>query len=293
LVYADDRRNAVFLRQTCDNTWVRTGTTGATLRGTVGDFKGLAPGSSKDNGWFWIGVGRGEVQRVVVTESPIDTLSLAVLAKGQPHQERTIYLSTDGKGAIPTEALKSVVERGGKVAAAFDADADGRKLTEKVVAAVANADRLTPTQGKDWNEQLVSVRQDLRDWYRQARDIGRSETHLNRIEQVGKAFIQDGTPLGERDLRIKAQDQEAWQQQIQTVANCAQTILDQAGEPQAGGVLFEGKKYVLFARDDLLYALAEQRGIPLGEDDRTLLPNSVQESDLQFGLNELWCDARR
>lgn len=214
-----------------------------------------------------------------MTESRIDALSLSVLAKGQPHQGRIIYLSTDGKGAIPTEALKSVVDRGGRVAAAFDADADGRKLTEKVVAAVANADRLTPTQGKDWNEQLVSFRQDLRDWYRQARDIGRSETHLSRIEQVGKAFTQDGTPLGERDLRMKAQDQEAWQQQVQTVANCAQTIPDHAGEPQAGGTLFEGKKYVFFARDDLLYAFAEQRGIPLGEDDRALPPNPIQQPD--------------
>jgi DNA polymerase I-like protein with 3'-5' exonuclease and polymerase domains len=299
LVYADDRRNAVFLRQTFDNskTWERAGTTGATLRGTVGDFKGLAPGSSKDNGWFWVGVGRGEVERVVVTESPIDALSLSVLAKGQPHQGRTIYLSTDGKGAIPTEALKYVVDRGGKVAAAFDADADGRKLTEKVIAAVANADRLTPTQGKDWNEQLLAVRQDLRDWYRQARDIGRSETHLSRIEQVGKAFTQDGTPPGERDLRMKAQDQEAWQQQVQTVANCAQTILDRAGEPQAGGTLFEGKKYVLFARDDLLYALAEQRGIPLDEDDRTLLPNPIQQPDqgviLKMIAGEVSTDATR
>ena len=87
---------------------------------------------------------------------------------------------------------------------------------------------------------------------------------------------------------MKAQDQEAWQQQVQTVANCAQTILDQAGEPQAGGVLFEGKKYVLFARDDLLYALAEQRGIPLAEDDRALLPNPIQQLDQGIILKVVW-----
>ena len=92
----------MFLRQTSSDphTWDRVETTGAILRGTVGNFKGLAPGSSKNNGWFWIGVGRGEVQRIVVTESTIDALSLAVLEKGQ-HQGRTIYLSTDGKGALP------------------------------------------------------------------------------------------------------------------------------------------------------------------------------------------------
>lgn len=249
----------MFLRQTSSNpqTWDRIETTGAILRGTVGDFKGLAPGSSKDNGWFWIGVGRGEVQRVVVTESAIDALSLAVLEKGQ-HQDRTIYLSTDGKGALPVAALQSVGDRSGSVVAAFDADADGRRLTEKLTSIVPHANSLIPHQGKDWNEQLPSVRQDLRDWYRQARDIGRSDNHLSRIEQVGKAFTQDGTPLTQDDRQAKAQDRETWQQQVQTIATCAEVILDKAGEAQAGGTLFAGKKYLLFSRDDLLYALAEQ-----------------------------------
>jgi DNA polymerase I-like protein with 3'-5' exonuclease and polymerase domains/septum formation inhibitor MinC len=281
LIYADDRCNVVFLRQTFQNpdTWDRVGTTGATLRGTAGDFKGLAPGSSKDNGWFWIGVGKGKVQQVVVTESPIDAISLAILEKGQRNQGRIIYLSTDGKGSIPTQALQSVTDRGGGVTAAFDADPDGRKLAEKLITAVPNAEYLMPARGKDWNEQLLSVRQELRDWYRQARDIGRSETHLCRIEQIGKAFTLNGTPLSERDLQAMEQDQRAWQQQVQKVADCARSILDQAGEPQAGGTLFQGKKYILFARDDLLYALAPERGIPPTDDDRKTLPDPVLKSE--------------
>jgi hypothetical protein len=136
-----------------------------------------------------------------------------------------------------------------------------------------------PARGKDWNEQLLSVRQELRDWYRQARDIGRSETHLCRIEQIGKAFTLNGTPLSERDLQAMEQDQRAWQQQVQKVADCARSILDQAGEPQAGGTLFQGKKYILFARDDLLYALAPERGIPPTDDDRKTLPDPVLKSE--------------
>ncbi|WP_347277773.1 DNA polymerase [Oculatella sp. FACHB-28] len=281
LVYADDRQNAVFLRQSFADarTWDRVETTGATLRGTLGDFKGLVPGSSKDNGWFWIGVGRGEVQRVVVTESPIDAISLATLEKGQHNQGRTIYLSTDGKGSIPTGALQAVVAQGGTVVAAFDLDSDGQRLTEKLAAAIPHTVTLIPTQGKDWNEQLVSMRQELRSWYRQAQDIERSQNHLRRIEQVGTAFTQHGTPPGERDLRVMAQDQKVWQQQAQTVTDCARTILDKAGEPQAGGTLFEGKKYVLFARDELLYALAEQRGTQPTEADQQILPDAIQKPD--------------
>jgi|GEM_PF-229513 len=280
LLYADDRCNAVFLRQTFDSqSWERLETTGATLRGTSGDFKGLAPGSSKDNGWFWIGVGRGEVQRVVVTESAIDTVSLAVLEKGQHNQGRTIYLSSDGKGSMPTEALQAVVGRGGSVVAAFDNDADGRRLAEKLNTSVANVVHMTPIQGKDWNEQLLRFRQELRDWYKQARDVGRSETHLKGIEKIGKVFTQDGTPPSKQDLRVMAQDKTDWQRQTQTIADCAQQILDIAGEPQAGGTLFVGKTYTLFAQNDSLYALASGRGSKPTEADCYILPASTLEPD--------------
>jgi DNA polymerase I-like protein with 3'-5' exonuclease and polymerase domains len=280
LVYADDRCNAVFLRQTFDSpTWERLETTGATLRGTIGDFKGLAPGSSKDNGWFWLGVGKGDVQRVVVTEAPIDAISLAILEKGQQNQGRTIYFSTDGKGSIPTEALQTIVNRGGSVVAAFDNDADGRRLSEKLNTSVANVVHMIPTQGKDWNEQLLRFRQELRDWYKQARDVGRSENHLKGIEGIGKAFTQDGTPPNEQDLRVMAQDKTDWQGQTQTIADCAQQILDIAGEPQAGGTLFVGKTYTLFAQNDSLYALASGRGSKPTESDCYILPASTLEQD--------------
>ena len=39
-------------------------------------------GSARDQGWFWIGVGRGPVKRVMLTESPIDAMSLAVIDTG-------------------------------------------------------------------------------------------------------------------------------------------------------------------------------------------------------------------
>lgn len=81
LIYADNMQNAVFVRYATHNTgvhWYRGEPTGANLRGTWGEnnaFHGLAPGSSCEMGWFWIGSGKGEVKRVMLTESPIDTLS--------------------------------------------------------------------------------------------------------------------------------------------------------------------------------------------------------------------------
>ncbi|MBE7383718.1 MAG: DUF3991 and TOPRIM domain-containing protein [Leptolyngbya sp. SIO1E4] len=127
LVYADEHQNAVFMRHGLkENTWIRGDVTGASLRGTWGEdnhYHGLAPGSVRDQGWFWLGAGSGPVQRVLLTESPIDAMSLAVLNRGKQAQPGvTIYLSTDGSGGVPIEALKSVIQDSGRVFAAFDAD---------------------------------------------------------------------------------------------------------------------------------------------------------------------------
>jgi hypothetical protein len=84
--------------------------------------------------------------------------------------------------------------------------------------------------------------QDLRDWYRQAKDIGRSERHLRKIEQVGQAFVE-GRSLDDQDFQTFARDQASWTQQVQDVAGYARTILDTVGRPSNSGILFEGKKH--------------------------------------------------
>jgi hypothetical protein len=120
--------------------------------------------------------------------------------------------------------------------------------------------------------------QDLRDWYRQAKDIGRSERHLRKIEQVGKAF-REGQWLEPQDLQAQAKDQTLWKQQAQAIANHAKTILETVGRSSASGTLFEGKRnYTLFAQQDTLYVLATGRGILPTGDDRTALPDRVLQS---------------
>jgi ATP-dependent exoDNAse (exonuclease V) alpha subunit/5S rRNA maturation endonuclease (ribonuclease M5) len=155
LLHADSHGNVMFFRYRIDTNFNRGEAIGANLRGTHGDFKELTPGVRRNEGYFWVQSGQGEVQRVLLTESPIDALSLAALDKWQCS---TVYLSTDGAGAVPIEQLRQLVKRGGQVVLAFDADQAGVMLTQKVMAELPEATRLIPMCGKDWNEQLLAGR---------------------------------------------------------------------------------------------------------------------------------------
>ncbi|PSB23128.1 helicase [filamentous cyanobacterium CCP2] len=212
LIYADDMQNAVFVRYATHNTgahWYREEPTGASLRGTWGEnnsFHGLVPGSSREEGWFWIGTGKGEVRRVLLTESPIDALSLAVLDRKhrQAIEDVTIYLSTDGAGTIPIEALRQILEQDGQVIAAFDADQAGELMAWQVVQALPGIKRVTPAYGKDWNDRLIydkNPKQATRleknrtlsilwRWYVIAQSLEKTERYLKRITEVAREVIQ-------------------------------------------------------------------------------------------------------
>jgi hypothetical protein len=204
------------------------------LRGTHSGhpFHQLAPGSARENGWFWLGAGRGDAQRVVLTESAIDAMSLTTLEKGKLPKlsGRLIYLSTDGAGAIPTEALNAVVAQGGQVVAAFDADQAGEKMAWRVAQAVPGVQRLIPAYGKDWNERLLAERQPEQDrgaghdrgdpqflrslwqWHRVAKELGHREGYLVRITEVAREVVE-GKPLPEKAVSAMQQDLQRHQQQ--------------------------------------------------------------------------------
>ena len=151
LIYADENQNAVFIRRSIDESRI----TGASLRGTAGEdnkFKGLAKGSRRKDGWFYFDKGEqlnDPVRRVVLVESPIDAMSLSVLE--QTDSKKTLYLSTDGAGQIPTDYLKEVVE----VAIAFDRDRAGHKMVERIKEQLPKAVVKTP-KAIDWNQDLVN-----------------------------------------------------------------------------------------------------------------------------------------
>ena len=152
LIYADKNQNAVFLRRSINEEKI----TGANLRGTAGSdnkFKGLATGTRRNQGWFYFqqgGQSGDKIKRVVLTESPIDAMSLAVLERNE--SRRTIYLSTDGAGEIPRLFLREM----SKVIVAYDNDEAGNLMAQRVKSQLPDAIRKLP-KAVDWNEDLVGM----------------------------------------------------------------------------------------------------------------------------------------
>ncbi len=148
-IYADSKQNAVFLRKNLERK-----VTGASLRGTFNDskFKGLAKGTERDTGWFMMSKHRGDIQRIILTESPIDAMSAAALTQ---KSEPTLFISIDGNGAIPEDYLKEQLQQGKEVIVAFDNDRDGNFMAQKILAELKSAERVAPRIGKDWNERLL------------------------------------------------------------------------------------------------------------------------------------------
>lgn len=152
LIYADRRQNAVFLRRSLDESKV----TGASLRGTAGannTFKGLAKGSKRSQGWFYFEQGEqsaDSIKRVVLVESPIDAMSLAVLERTD--SRKTLYLSADGAGDLPFEFLQQIE----KIEIAFDNDDEGKRMAERIKSKLPEAVSKMP-KSVDWNQDLVNT----------------------------------------------------------------------------------------------------------------------------------------
>jgi hypothetical protein len=150
LVYADSEQNAVFGMRSLTGE-----TTGAFLRGTRGEdnsFMGYARGTKRADGWFYVRLGGqpdDDVQRVVLTKSPIDALSLATI-EGIP-QQKTMYLVADSAKSLPVEYLRTIP----KVIAAYDNDASGFELARAIAEQLPEAQRVRPAL-KDWNEELLA-----------------------------------------------------------------------------------------------------------------------------------------
>jgi len=167
-IYADGRANAVFIRQDADGQ-----ATGASLRGTMAgsDFKGLAAGTRRDEGYFSFTTGQPDLYKapqIYLTESPIDAVSRAALLLRAGAQGERIYISTDGHGSLPTKAIDAGLERRAVVHCGFDRDRGGETLWERVTeryGAQAHEtygpiDRDRPPVGvKDWNQALQQAHQ--------------------------------------------------------------------------------------------------------------------------------------
>lgn len=183
LVDADVRRNAMFFRHQVEGDWHHGAAEGAILRGTRGNFKGLTPGTNREAGYFWFRLGDSQPKRLVMTESPIDALSAAALAQKQ----ETIFLSTDGAGALPIDALEQFIKQGREVILAQDRDRAGEYQAWTVASKLVRVQRALPNS-KDWNDQLLkkplSYSTNANQWHRVAQALGRSEEYLTYINDV-------------------------------------------------------------------------------------------------------------
>jgi len=154
LVYADEKANAVFIRRTLPEQII----TGASLRGTTGtnnNFKGLARGSKRDDGWFYFargGQSSEPIQRVVLTKSPIDAMSKAILERSE--SKKTLYLSVDRGGNLPLEFLTHLREQ--SVLVALGNDATSEAMAQKIMEQLPSHCVRSQSKASDWNQDLIN-----------------------------------------------------------------------------------------------------------------------------------------
>jgi hypothetical protein len=139
-LYADARANAVFLLLDTAACAV-----GAELRGTTAlAWRGLAPGSRKDQGFFSVPATTGHA--IVLCESAIDALSCHAL-----HPDCRC-LSTSGARPDPAW-LPALIAQGLPIYCGFDADPTGDAVAQRMHALHSSILRLRPP-AKDWNDLL-------------------------------------------------------------------------------------------------------------------------------------------
>jgi hypothetical protein len=139
-LYADSRCNAVFVLLGKENIPV-----GAELRGTTpGRWRGMAPGSKKDLGYFSVPAPRAST--VVLCESAIDAISCFTLHPGN------LCISTSGTRPDP-RWLPLLITQGYEIYCGFDSDSTGETLAGLMMAHHPTIKRLRPLH-HDWNDAL-------------------------------------------------------------------------------------------------------------------------------------------
>jgi hypothetical protein len=146
-VYADHHGNAVFLMVAGK----ANRPIGAELRGTGSRaWRGLAPGSSKDAGYFWVGA-KGS-RDIVLCESAIDAISCFQWHWAQLHTT-CICISTAGARSNPPW-LTPLLARGYHIHCGFDNDDTGNAASHRMIALHPSIKRLPPP-AHDWNDALT------------------------------------------------------------------------------------------------------------------------------------------
>jgi hypothetical protein len=129
---------------------------GAELRGTGRRvWRGLAPGTCKDAGYFWIG--RTGSKRIMLCESAIDAIScfqLHTQLDGLRLPRDCICISTAG---VRPDApwLHPLLARGYEIHCGFDADKPGDTAGRRMIVGHPSIQRLRPSR-HDCNDVLIA-----------------------------------------------------------------------------------------------------------------------------------------
>ena len=141
-LYADHKNNAVFILRNG-----RSEPVGAELRGSGHKaWRGMAPGSRKDNGYF--AVGPPCPSAIVLCESAIDAISCRAL-----HPDH-LCISTSGASANPAW-LSALLAQALPIYCGFDADPTGKRIAQSMIARYPAVRRLPPPS-HDWNDALCA-----------------------------------------------------------------------------------------------------------------------------------------
>jgi hypothetical protein len=150
VLYADAHANAVFALLGKENTPV-----GAELRGTTDQrWRGMAPGSRKDLGFFSIPTSLPQAARppaqlpIILCESAIDAISCFVLHPGH------CCISTSGARPNP-QWLPAFLGQGIQLYCGFDSDPTGESAANAMIWLYPAIQRLRPNL-HDWNALLIS-----------------------------------------------------------------------------------------------------------------------------------------
>jgi Toprim-like len=142
-----------------------TATTGAFLRGTRGEdntFMGYASGTKRTEGWFYFhfgGKATDEIEKVVLSKSPIDAISCAALSlaasSGMP-QTRMMFLAVDSPKSLPLDFLKDIPA----ITVACDNDDAGRSTAQAIKELLPQTTVKQP-KTSDWNTELLEYSRQL------------------------------------------------------------------------------------------------------------------------------------
>ena len=152
LLYADDRRNAVFVcrNATGQPTGAETLATAAHPSGKR--FRGMAPGSRKARGGFWLPCDRNRPALVILAESAVDAISARTLRSEQTREHGAVVASTAGVANSVPPWIEDWEPK--RIVCAYDADRAGDTAAHRLAVNDPRLLRLRPHGAKDWNEIL-------------------------------------------------------------------------------------------------------------------------------------------